>query len=108
MTVDIKLEITVYLLSINDRRHAISPFIKQSQNRVIHIVVNKNNPFLSTLNQIRHKSIGIINLSIIKHALLRLCIALIQSVEYLINTLVCFFVDVSAFPVDCTQSFPSG
>ncbi len=89
MTVNIKLELTAYTLSIDGSRHTIFPLIKQSQNRIIHIIVNKNNHFLCTLNQIGHESIGIINLPIVKYALLWLRIALIQSAEHIVNTLVC-------------------
>lgn len=89
MTVNVKSELTAYLLSIDDCRYAVCPLVKQSQNRLIHIVVNKDNPFLRTLNQIGHKSIGIIDLPIIENALFGLRITLVQSAEHLINTLVC-------------------
>ena len=46
--------------------------------------------FLRTFNQVGHESIGIINLAIVEHPLLRLCIALIQSAKHFFYTLVCF------------------
>ena len=45
---------------------------------------------LRTLNQVGHESIGIINLTIVEHTLFRLCIALVQSAEYLVYALVGF------------------
>ena len=48
----IKLELTAYLLCIDDGRDAFLPFVKQCQNRFIHIIVNKNNACLCTLNQV--------------------------------------------------------
>ena len=62
----------------------------QCQYSLVNIVVDKDNTFLRTLNQVGHESIGIINLPIVEHTLLRLCVALVQSAEHLVYALVCF------------------
>ena len=67
MTVYVELELTAYLLSIDDRRHAFCSFIEQCQYSLVNIVVDKDNTFLCTLNQVGHESIGIINLPIVEH-----------------------------------------
>ena len=67
MTVNVKLELTAYLLSIDDRRYAFFSFIKQCQYGLVNIVVDKDNTSLCTLNQVGHESIGIINLPIVEH-----------------------------------------
>ena len=90
MTVNVKLKLTAYLMSIDDRRHAFCSFIEQCKYCLINIVVDKDNTFLRTLNQVGHESIGIINLTIVEHPLFRLGIALIQSAEHFFYTLVRF------------------
>ena len=90
MTVYVELELTAYLLSVYDCRHVIISFIEQCQYSLVNIVVDKDNTFLRTLNQVGHESIGIINLTIVEHTLFRLCIALIQSAKYLVYAFVCF------------------
>ena len=62
----------------------------QCQYSLVNIVVDKDNTFLCTLNQVGLESIGIINLTIVEHTLLWLCVALVQSTEHLIYALVCF------------------
>ena len=89
MTVYVELELTAYLLSVDDCRHAIISFIEQCQYSLVNIVVDKDNTFLRTLNQVGHESISIINLPIVA-PLLRLGIALVQSAKHLVYTLVCF------------------
>ena len=64
MTVNVKLEMAAYLLSVDDCRHAVFSFIKQCQYSLVNIVVDKDNTFLRTLNQVGHESVGIINLRI--------------------------------------------
>ena len=49
MTVNVKLELTAYLLSVDDCRHVIISFIEQCQYSLVNIVVNKDNTFLCTL-----------------------------------------------------------
>ena len=49
MTVNVKLKLTAYLLSIYDRRNAFFSFIKQCQYSLVNIVVDKDNTFLCTL-----------------------------------------------------------
>jgi len=66
-TVYVELELTAYLLSVNDCRHVIISFIEQCQYSLVNIVVDKDNTFLCTLNQVGHESIGIINLPIVEH-----------------------------------------
>ena len=88
MTVNVKLELTVNLLRIDESRHTIFSFIKQCQYRFIYIIVDKYNALLCTLNQIGNESIGIINLPIIEYSLLRFRIALVQSAENFFYTLV--------------------
>ena len=91
MTVYVELELTAYLLSVDDCRHVIISFIEQCQYSLVNIVVDKDNTFLRTLNQVGHESVGIINLPIVEHPpLLRLGIALVQSAKHLVYTLVCF------------------
>ena len=91
MTVYVELELTAYLLSVDDCRHVIISFIEQCQYSLVNIVVDKDNTFLCTLNQVGHESIGIINLPIVEHTLLRLGIALVQSAEYFVYALIgCF------------------
>ena len=90
MTVYVELELTAYLLSVDDCRHVIISFIEQCQYSLVNIVVNKDNTFLCTLNQVGHESIGIINLTILEHTLLRLCVALVQSTKHFFYTLVGF------------------
>ena len=90
MTVNVELELTAYLLSVDDCRHVIISFIEQCQYSLVNIVVDKDNTFPCTLNQVGHESIGIINLTIVEHTLLRLCVALVQSTKYLVYTLVGF------------------
>lgn len=58
MTVYVKLELSAYLLSIDNGRDIDSPFIEQGQYGFIHIVVDKDNAFLRTLYQIGHECIG--------------------------------------------------
>ena len=82
MTVYVELKLTAYLLSIDYGRHIVSSFIEQCQYSLVNIVVDKDNTLLRTLNQVGHESIGIINLPIVEHTLLRLCVALIQSTEH--------------------------
>ena len=67
MTVYVELELTAYLLSVDDCRHVIISFIEQCQYSLVNIVVDKDNTFLRTLNQVGHESIGIINLPIVEH-----------------------------------------
>ena len=67
MTVYVELELTAYLLSVDDCRHAIISFIEQCQYSLVNIVVDKDNTFLCTLNQVGHESIGVINLTIVEH-----------------------------------------
>ena len=57
----------IYLLSVDDCRHVIVSFIEQCQYSLVNIVVDKDNTFLCTLNQVGHESIGIINLPIVEH-----------------------------------------
>ena len=90
MTVYVELELTAYLLSVDDCRHVIISFIEQCQYSLVNIVVDKDNTFHRTLNQAGHESIGIINLTIVEHTLFRLCITFVQSAEYLVNAFVCF------------------
>ena len=90
MTVYVELELTAYLLGIDYCRHVIISFIKQCQYSLVNIVVDKDNTFLCTLNQVGHESIGIINLPIVEYTLLRLGITLVQSAEHLVYTLVGF------------------
>ena len=90
MTVYVELELTAYLLGIDYGRHIVSSFIKQCQYSLVNIVIDKDNTFLRTLNQVGHESIGIINLTIVEHTLFRLCVALVQSTEHLVYALVCF------------------
>lgn len=45
MTLYVKLELTTYLLSIDDRRHTIFSFIEQCQYCLVNIVVDKDNTF---------------------------------------------------------------
>ena len=65
MTVYVELELTAYLLSVDDCRHVIISFIEQCQYGLVNIVVDKDNTFLRTLNQVGHESIGIKNLPIV-------------------------------------------
>lgn len=90
MTVYVELELTAYLLSVDDCRHVIISFIEQCQYSLVNIVVYKDNTFLCTLNQAGHESVGIINLPIVEHTLFRLCITLVQSAKHFFYTLVCF------------------
>ena len=90
MTVYVELELTAYLLSVDDCRHVIISLIEQCQYSLVNIVVDKDNTFLCTLNQAGHESLSIINLPIVEHTLLRLCVALVQSTEHLVYALVCF------------------
>jgi len=90
MTVYVELELTAYLLSVDDCRHVIISFIEQCQYSLVNIVVDKDNTFHRTLNQAGHESIGIINLTIVEHTLFRFCITFVQSAEYLVNAFVCF------------------
>ena len=90
MTVNVELELAAYLLSIDYSRYTFFSFIEQCQYSLINIVVNKDNTFLRTLNQVGHESVGIINLPIVEHTLLWLCVALIQSAKYFFYTLVGF------------------
>ena len=48
-TVYVELELTAYLLSVDDCRHVIISFIEQCQYSLVNIVVNKDNTFLCTL-----------------------------------------------------------
>ena len=88
MTVNVKLELTVNLLRIDDSRHTIFSFIKQCQYRFIHIIVDKYNALPCTLNQVGNEIIGIINLTIVENTLLRLRITFVQSAENFFDTLV--------------------
>ena len=90
MTVYVELELTAYLLSVDDCRHVIFSFIEQCQYSLVNIVVDKNDTSFCTLNQAGHESIGIINLTIVEHTLFRFCITFVQSAEYLVNAFVCF------------------
>ncbi len=72
MTVNVKLELTVNLLRIDESRHTIFSFIKQCQYRFIYIIVDKYNALPCTLNQVGNEIIGIINLTIVENTLLRL------------------------------------
>ena len=90
MTVYVELELTAYLLGIDYGRHIVFSFIEQCQYSLVNIVVDKDNTFLCTLNQVGHESIGIINLPIVEHTLLRLGITLVQSAKYLVNAFVGF------------------
>ena len=65
MTVYVELELTAYLLSVDDCRHVVISFIEQCQYSLVNIVVDKDNTFLRTLNQVGHESVGIINLPIV-------------------------------------------
>ena len=67
MTVYVELELTAYLLSVDDCRHVIISFIEQCQYSLVNIVVDKNDTSFCTLNQVGHESIGIINLPIVEH-----------------------------------------
>ena len=100
MTVYVELELTAYLLSVDDCRHVVISFIEQCQYSLVNIVVYKDNTFLCTLNQVGHESIGIINLPIVEHTLFRLCIALVQFCETPRLCACLFLADVAAFPVD--------
>ena len=90
MTVYVELELTAYLLGIDYGKHIVSSFIEQCQYSLVNIVVDKNDTSFCTLNQVGHESIGIINLTIVEHTLLRLCIAFVQSTEHLVYAFVCF------------------
>lgn len=88
MSVNIKLELTTYLLGIDDGRHIAFSLVKQCQHSFVNIVVDKDNALLGTLNQVGHEGISIINLPIVKHTLVWFCITLIQSAEHFINAFV--------------------
>ena len=105
MTVYVELELTAYLLSVDDCRHVIISFIEQCQYSLVNIVVDKDNTFLRTLNQVGHESIGIINLTIVEHTLFRLCIALVQSTEHLVYAFVCFLLMLLHFQLMVLNSF---
>ena len=62
-----RVGMTAYLLSVDDCRHVIISFIEQCLYSLVNIVVDKDNTFLRTLNQVGHESIGIINLPIVEH-----------------------------------------
>ena len=49
MTVHVELELTAYLLSVDNCRHVIISFIEQCQYSLVNIVVDKDNTFLCTL-----------------------------------------------------------
>ena len=105
MTVNVELELTAYLLGINYGRYIVSSFIEQCQYCFIHIVVDKDNTFLCTLNQVGHESIGIINLTIVEHTLLRFCIALVQSAKHLVYAFVCLLLMLLHFQLMVLNSF---
>ena len=88
MAVNVKLELTVNLLRIDESRHTIFSFIKQCQYRFIYIIVDKYNALLCTFNQVGNEIIGIINLTIVENTLLRLRITFVQSAENFFYTLV--------------------
>jgi len=88
MAVYVKLELTAYLLGIDYSGYFCSPFVKQCQYCFIHIIIYKDNASLRTLNQVGYESVCVINLSIVEHALFRLCITLVQSAEHFFYTLV--------------------
>ena len=88
MTVNVKLELTVNLLRIDESRDTIFSFIKQCQYRFIYIIVDKYNALLCTFNQVGNEIIGIINLTIVENTLLRLRITFVQSAENFFYTLV--------------------
>ena len=50
MTVYVELELTAYLLSVDDCRHVVISFIEQCQYSLVNIVVYKDNTFLCTQN----------------------------------------------------------
>ena len=105
MTVYVELELTTYLLSVDDCRHVIISFIEQCQYSLVNIVVDKDNTFLCTLNQSGHECIGIINLPIVEHTLFRLCITLVQSAKYLVYAFVCFLLMLLHFQLMVLNSF---
>ncbi len=80
-------------------------FIEQCQYSLVNIVVDKDNTFFRTLNQVGHERIGIINLSIVEHTLLRLRIALIQSAEYLVYAFVRFLLMLLHFQLMVLNRF---
>ena len=90
MTIYVELELTAYLLSVDDCRHVIISFIEQCQYSLVNIVVDKDNTFLRTLNQVGHERVSIINLPIVEHTLLRRCITLVESAKPLVYALVGF------------------
>ena len=45
----------------------IISFVEQCQYCLVNIIVDKDNTFLCTLNQVGHESIGIIYLTIVEH-----------------------------------------
>ena len=90
MTVYVELELMAYLLSIDYGRRIVFSFIEQCQYSLVNIVHAKDNTFLRTLNKVGHESLGIINLPIVEHTLLRLCVTLVQSTEHFFYTLVGF------------------
>ena len=67
MAVYVELELTAYLLSIDDRRHVFFSFVEQCQYSLVNIVVDKNDTSFRTLNQAGHESLSIINLPIVEH-----------------------------------------
>ena len=105
MTVYVKLELTTNLLGIDDRRYTFISFIEQCQYSLVNIVVDKDNTLLRTLNQVGHECIGIINLSVVEHSLLRLRIALIQSAKYLVYAFVRFLLMLLHFQLMVLNRF---
>ena len=52
MTVYVELELTAYLLSVDDCRHVMISFIEQCQYSLVNIVVDKDNTFLALFTRV--------------------------------------------------------
>ncbi len=52
MTVYVELELTAYLLSVDDCRHVIISFIEQCQYSLVNIVVDKDNTLLALFTRV--------------------------------------------------------
>ncbi len=71
MTLYIKLKLAVYPFCVNSSQYPDMALVKQSQYRLVNVVINQHNPFLGTFNKVTYKNVSVEYLSVKQYAFFR-------------------------------------
>lgn len=69
VSLDIQSQIVVNPLCIYRSEYSSASFVKQSQDSLVNIIVNKNDAFVGTTDEVAYKNVSVEYLSVEKNAL---------------------------------------